>query len=81
MRLGSLTWSPTQRAMPQERNDSESLRSKTWTVQSGWAVRSWEAAKVPACVQPTIAAVVMVEEPLSVWHVPTREVQCDVCEI
>ena len=59
MRAGSLTWPPTHRAMPHERNDSESLRSKTWTVQSGWAARSWEAAKVPAWVQPMMATVVM----------------------
>lgn len=57
MRLGSLTWPPTHRAMPQERNDSVSLRSKTCTVQSGCAVRMACAAKVPACVQPTIATV------------------------
>ena len=57
MRLGSDTWPPTQSAMPQERNESVSLRSKTWTCQSGCAARIDWVAKVPAWVQPTTATV------------------------
>ncbi len=59
MRLGSLTWSPTQRAMPHERNDTVSLRSKTWTSQSGWALRMDTVANTPAWVQPMTATLAM----------------------
>ena len=52
----------TQRAIPQERKEIVSLRSKTVILQEGEWVRMDVIALVPACVQPITTTFEVISE-------------------